>query len=542
MSTTETEERYGGVIKQVRDKTIDQTTYGYATEYLHVDGEPFSFEHHNYLIDMYLDDHPYTVIEKSAQMGASVYAMAKAFRVCDKMGKNVIYFFPTDSDVLEFSRTRVGPMIKDSPHLIDVTGAQDSLGLRSVGRAWLYFRGMKSQIAMKSIPADFLVFDELDEVSPKSEALADQRLNHSLMKWRLKLSTPTFEGFGIDREFQKSDQRYWNLVCKKCTAFNVLEDTFPDCVKTNSDGEFFIACRRCSSPLDSQYGTWVAKHPEITDIRGYHICGLYSYYISLKDIMREYNSGYMREEFFRSKLGIPYTSTNQRITRGMVLACQGDYENAIVSRHTYMGVDQKGDELHISIGWPDKIEGKDHVSFIGKVTRFEDLDEFMRRYDVNTCVIDGTPNQHSARDFAARFPNRVFLCYYSENQKGDYKWSEPGENDQDDWKVDVNRTEALDAAFEKIALRGVVFPKNMTEEFIDQLTHLARVFEEDDDGNILRAYWKRIGADHFAHANSYRMIAQSRFGNITPGAIMVTTKKAATRLAYSRNFEMGSRF
>lgn len=507
---------------------IDSSLYPYAQEYAKVDGNDFSFQDHNYLVELYQDEHPYIVIEKSAQMGASVYAMLKSFFVCDKLGKTTIYFFPTDTDVKDFSKTRVTPILEDSVYLRSIT-TDDTLGLRRVGRGWLYFRGMISQIAMKSIPADFLVFDELDEVTEAAEDLADQRLNHSKLKWRLKLSTPTFEGFGIDREFKRTDQRFWNLVCRACQTFNVLEDEFPNCIRRIDDLKCVLVCKKCGGQLDPQYGVWVPKAPNINRFRGYHLCGLYSAFIDLSELMYDYEEGRKRAELYRSKLGIPYTDDEQRVTLKQVYACVDSYEMH-VDTHCYMGVDQKGDGLHITIRKPNKITRKSEIIEIAQVKTFDLLDTYMRRYDVDNCVIDGTPNQHSARDFAARFPGRVYLCYYSENQRGDYLWHEPGpDGDRDDWSVVVDRTEALDAMYEQIQRREVSLPiqTQIVTQFANQLTALARVNEINEDGSIKRAMWKRLGEDHYAHSASYSLIAQSRYGNNQPRAIMIQSPQMA---------------
>src|SRR5271165_307281 len=212
-----------------------------------LDRSPFTFDKHNYQIQIYGDEHPHQVIEKAAQMGASVIGMIKSFYVCDKMGKNVIYFFPTDEDVREFSKGRVAPIIRDSPHLRKIVTEVDAVGQRQIGHGFLYFRGMKSNVRMKSVPADMLVFDELDEVTEAQKELADKRLAHSSLNWRFLLSTPTFDGYGIDYEFQKSDKNYWNLICKKCDTRNICEFQFPDIVKRIDEVTAVLACRKCGS-------------------------------------------------------------------------------------------------------------------------------------------------------------------------------------------------------------------------------------------------------------------------------------------------------
>ncbi len=43
-----------------------------------LDGRPFAFERHEYLIEPYQDDHPYQVEMKAAQLGLTVRATLKA--------------------------------------------------------------------------------------------------------------------------------------------------------------------------------------------------------------------------------------------------------------------------------------------------------------------------------------------------------------------------------------------------------------------------------------------------------------------------------
>jgi hypothetical protein len=507
---------------------IDNTLIGYAQEYIVVDGRPFSFDRHAYLIDPYGDEHPYQVIEKAAQMGASVLGMLKSFYVCDRLGLNTIYFFPTDADVSEFSKARVAPIIRDSPHLREmVKGDVESVGLRQIGRGFLYFRGMRSNISLKSVPGDMLVFDELDEVTEAQKELADKRLLHSKLKWRYLLSTPTFDGYGIDLEFQQSDKRYWNLICKKCDTRNICEFQFPDIIVRTGETKAHLACRECTSPLDTQYGVWVAER-KTERIRGYHLCGLYGGEADLSEMLYKWESGRGREEFMRSNMGIPWVSADMRITRDMVESCIGQHEMGHVQgTRCYMGVDQNGSELHLVIRQRDKITQRPIVRCIAKVSQFGQLDQYMREYDVDVCVIDGTPNQHSARDFARRFPGKVYLNYYNENQKGSYKWDRPGDDTKDEyknWSVSVNRTEALDAMYEEVTRRDLILPKmgdTVRREFVEQMMGMAKVHEVDEDTGTKKALWKKLGADHFAHASSYSAIAMSQSG-MGPGTNAIT--------------------
>ena len=48
---------------------------------------------------------------------------------------------------------------------------------------------MRSRTGLKSVPADFIIFDELDEAPPNAVDMALERLSHSEFKEILKLSS-----------------------------------------------------------------------------------------------------------------------------------------------------------------------------------------------------------------------------------------------------------------------------------------------------------------------------------------------------------------
>jgi phage terminase large subunit GpA-like protein len=178
----------------------------WAQKRIRLDGVPFSFEGHEYLRAIYDDTAPHIVLSKAAQIGGTTWGILRSLHAC-LQGLNVIYYFPTRTDVLDFSRSRVGPLLADNPFLAQRMTDTDTVGLKRIGDAHLYFRGMKSTVGMKSVPADMIVFDELDEASPDARALAWERIAHSDYKRIIELSNPSLSGYGIDEQYEKSDQR-----------------------------------------------------------------------------------------------------------------------------------------------------------------------------------------------------------------------------------------------------------------------------------------------------------------------------------------------
>jgi hypothetical protein len=110
-----------------------------------------------------------------------------------------------------------------------------------------------------------------------------------------------------------------------------------------------------------------------------------------------------------------------------------------------------------------------------------------------------------ARQFAERFPGRVFLCFYSDSQRGSYKW------DEEKLIVSCNRTESLDASHQEIKMGRVVLPSRQFEivqTFAKQLHNEGKVLEEDEDTGSKKYLYVMLGPDHFRHAYNYECMAR----------------------------------
>ena len=112
-----------------------------------LDGRPFTFGRHEYLMEPYRDDHPYVVEMKAAQLGLTTKAMLQAVYGCRYRGfKGVLYLFPGKSDVTDFSRGRVSPLIDENEGTIGKwLKDTDSANIKGIWNAFLYLRGMRSR-------------------------------------------------------------------------------------------------------------------------------------------------------------------------------------------------------------------------------------------------------------------------------------------------------------------------------------------------------------------------------------------------------------
>jgi hypothetical protein len=497
-------------------RAVAEPLAAWALRRIRLDGKPFSFEGHEFLRAIYDDRAPHIVLSKAAQIGGTTAAILRAIHTCI-IGLDVIYFFPTRSDVLDFSRARVNPLVAENAFLAKLMTDTDTMGVKKIGDAHLYFRGMQSSVGMKSVPADLIVFDELDEAEPQAKAMARERLGHSDYKRIVELSNPSLPDYGIDEIYQRSDQRHWTVRCAACNTWTALDQEFPRklgqdvrIIRPRKGGGFYRACPKCEAALDMAQGEWVPELPS-RSIHGYRISQLISSKVDPGEILEEYRTTRYPDRFFNLKIGIPWADLERRVDAATVLALCGD-EPVLESNaaECSMGVDT-GKALHVVILQDvEPYDGRQRLVHLCECHDFAELDALMKRFHVDLCVIDSLPETHATREFANAHHGVVYMSQFVESQRGEPRW------DSDTHMVAVNRTDALDASRAALRQGRVILPRRqpIMEEFATHISADAKVLDEDEETGIKKYRYVKTGTNHYSFAFTYAWMAAS--GN--PGA------------------------
>lgn len=481
-------------------------------------GEKLDWYDHQYLIGIYKDASQNMVIKKGAQIGITTYAMIRALWFADTNNVSIIYTFPTASDVSDFSRARINPMIQASPHLTRIiSGEVDSVGLKQLGNSFVYFRGAWSERQAIAVDSDFNIHDETDFSKPNIIEMYKERMSHSKHKFFLALSTPTIPEFGIDYLFERSDKKEWFIKCPKCKEKQILK--YPDSIKGNTK-EARYACVHCLATITDdarRQGEWVVTGDEDWGVSGYHITQMMAPWISATDILRKEESSRIRptaqlsgiKDFYNFCLGEAYGGENQPLNRDLLLSCiQNKYEIQPSARNTIMGVDQ-GDINHIVI-WVKEREGGVRLVYVGTSTNLEkDVPNLIDAYGVRFCLIDAMPYKNTARKLSAMYPAKVWLVYYSSSQKEAVKWYKDSEKKE--YRVIANKMDTLDSMADKFVTGDAVLPRLSSEVdlLIRHLCNWAKDKEEKADGRVVWVY-KKLGSDHLTMATNYAMLGLDR--------------------------------
>lgn len=510
----------------------------WALRHRRIDGQPFSLDRFHPLRALYAEDHPHIVVTKPAQRGVSEYAvnltgfaLEQGARVWapQKDGINVAYIFPTKEALGDFSKERFSGLKDESAHLAALFGGSDfdAVTFKQVGQSYLYLRGGWSESALLSFSADVLILDEFDRLDPKAVALARRRLNASVIRREIDISTPTLPGKGIHAQYLASDQRVYEQPCPHCGAWNVY-DFFRDARVDGFDAtvwrtwpaerlrhaDALLACPSCRAPLDDAArcteGRWRALAPEITGLRGYQIPALCWPFMSLRALAVAAVSQDPSElqEFYRSDLGVPYEPAGSRVTQAMLQQLGhrllGGLAPATPPASCTMGVDV-GSRFHYRVSTTQP-GGRVLVVAMGSVGSWEELDRLMGLYRVRQCVVDALPEEHAAKAWAEKHRGRVLRAFYPQASALAGQLFHVKE---DEGIIQINRTLAMDGVYAAIAAGDEDWPAAIHND-LEVQTHLqapVRVTTVDDRGQE-RASWIHSAPDHLFHAAVYDQVAR----------------------------------
>jgi hypothetical protein len=531
-----------------------QNVLEWAQRYRRLEGRKFSLDLFKPLVEIYLDEHPHKVVKKPAQRGVSEYAVSLACFALElgakqwtkdetgkpqKNGLNVGYLFPVKQDLEDFAKERVNELREESTHLALLFSDEefDSLSYKKVGSSHLYMRGAYAKTGLLSFPADVLIYDEFDQMDSKAVALVSRRMNASLVRRDIKISTPTFPGRGISKAYAESDQRIWQTPCPHCqgwVSFDFYRDVWVDGQPYDawqhwpqervSAAPVTLHCPECHGVIDDEQrcadGRWYVQRPDITRVHGYHVPWWAFPMADLSDFAYRAVSDDPAEieELNRSDLGLEYGVGGGSVTEGMLQQLSAEYPTDIAKvkwRNTTLGCDI-GAKLHYRIDSEDQY-GNICVREMGSVDDWLDLDQLMFRYKVRLAVVDAQPEWHESMNFCAKWKGRAkrgFEQVKTSTLKGILFNEKKGTND-----VQINRRLAMDLVLANIGTGKELWPSSIVNdpEVIAHMIAPTRISITDETGQQDHD-WVHSQPDHLFHASVFCTIARKMLPAATTAA------------------------
>jgi hypothetical protein len=232
------------------------------------------------------DMHPDLSCIKCSQVGLTEVQLRKYLGLLTRTDSiSGIFTLPNEDMFKRVYKTRLKPILDRDEIFNPPTDIKPirSTGLVQIRDSFGYITGCGEDDAT-SIPADFLMHDEIDLSPEDMIGLYQSRLQNSNMRITQKFSTPTFVGYGIDKSYSLTDQREYFVRCAACNHWQVplftprfvhcpefaeldaqeFTDLTAELIATMDLSETHVKCEKCERPLDlanPALREWVAKHP-----------------------------------------------------------------------------------------------------------------------------------------------------------------------------------------------------------------------------------------------------------------------------------------
>lgn len=248
------------------------------------------------------------VIKKSTQVGYSEAVLNSIIGYYISADpKPIMMIQPTIDNAKDYGKKRITPMIESTPSLraairpATSRKAGNTLSLKEFPGGFLKLTGANSGAGLRSDPVPIILYDEVDaypldvDGEGDPQAIAARR-SDAFSDWKhIKGSTPAKpKGVSpIERDFLKSDQRYFHVPCPFCQKMQPLEWRDPLTkeyrltYEVRDDGSIVAEsvayiCAGCKQRIPERYkqqmlngGKWIAKFPD-REIVGFSLNALYS--------------------------------------------------------------------------------------------------------------------------------------------------------------------------------------------------------------------------------------------------------------------------
>lgn len=460
--------------------------------------------------------------------------------------QGVGYYFPTDTDMQDYVKSRFDPLIKANREAIGKyikPGGKgtDAASLKRIGNANLYMRGTvmkpteggdgaRQSTKATSIQIDRAVLDEVDQMEFEIIAKIRQRMGNACVDG-IKgyhefefLGNPSDEDRGVDLLWQGCDKRYWYRYCDcggwTCAELEFINDPekcvgfYPD----RSDREAhnqpvgYIRCTKCGKPISIRRGRWVASVPSVKTRAGWNWSHLTSEYHDPARILKDYRNPPENNfgDVMRLDLGLAYSSQDEKLRKDNVYACCGN--QGMAESHVgpcAMGVDND-DNKHVVIGGRT---GNNRYE-IFKTTRVDDFKaafDLVVRFHVKSAVADIRPNKDSAVEFAKACSGvgcRVFLCEYTESILQDAVFN------HDTGIVKVFRTGIFDKSHRIFVEQHILLPRRCAaiDNYAQQCCNCVKSKEINKKTKQVVYRYKKTGGgnDHYRNATNYFVLAANK--------------------------------
>lgn len=509
----------------------------YLEEKTYLKGDRFSFHDHEFQKDIISDTSRVVYVQKCAQVGMSECMARYALAVSRVMPYfSVIMTLPFANDAINFTKTRLDPIIDESPDLREsIDKDLNNANIKSIGTSLLYMRGCSGATTALSVPADMLIHDEVDRSDPDTLAQFQSRIKHSRWKLTRRFGTPTTEGRGIALEMTTARRMRRAVTCCHCGHQFVPNfhkhvkipgygGEFKDINKHNIDSlrweEARLHCPSCDGApdLSPRYREWICENPKDRfEAVGYYVTPFeVPNIVTIPSLILEITKYKTWAEFVNQALGETADMDSSQLTEADVEQCKFTAGSLFSTELHAMGIDV-GQTCHITIGRRTLdnrllVAYREQVPLAKLAVRRREL---AAKWRVLITVVDAFPETNLVHQMQGQDKNLYGGVYSSNLKLATYQIVMVDEN-KAEGKLPINQAQIhRDVNFDEImamykagAISWAVQGDHTDRLWTLHMLDMKRVQEFDRHQEMFYT-WKKSkdGNDHFMHSLGYLHVA-----------------------------------
>lgn len=221
----------------------------------------------------------------------------------------ILYVMPNDTLAQSFSKERLAPMIRDCPTLkskvqdVKTRATGNTILNKQFPGGYIAMVGANAPSGLSSRPVRIVLMDEVDRFPASAGTEGDPAIlaiKRTTTFWNRKIievSTPTMKGASkIEKEYECSSMEHLNVACPHCGFYQTYEWEQLKFEHESGTTNFKLLgykCRNCGKierevVWKRQPIKWVADHPEIKDVRGFHLNELASPWKRWDEVVRDF--------------------------------------------------------------------------------------------------------------------------------------------------------------------------------------------------------------------------------------------------------------
>jgi phage terminase large subunit GpA-like protein len=431
---------------------------------------------------------------------------------------------PTVDLAKTLSKQRLAPAIRDTPVLnkkITPAREKDS-GNTVLSKEYpggiVLLRGANSAAGLRMMPVRNLALDEVDayplDVEGEGDpvSLAEKRTVTFGSRRKVFIpSSPTEKGASlVEREYDQSDQRRYNVPCPHCGTKQVLSwkgIKFERDERYNLISAVTYICHACGTHIEERHktemlakGEWIAENQEDGQCPGFHINALYAPigWFSWADIVKDFlkfkklKSETLQKTWTNTILAETWESQGKEVEYTGLFNRREEFPTQINSDIVIItaSVDVQDDRLEVkTVGWATfeesfVLETKFLIGSPGLPTVWNNLDEFIRKTYVHECglmrivctaVDTGGHHTKEVYDFVKEREHLNVYAIKGASLPGQPISGKPSKQKNGVNLYMIGTDTAKDLLFHRLTISEpgpgyIHFPTTLTEEYFKQLT------------------------------------------------------------------------